>query len=344
MKAVRIHTFGGSDALRYEECEEPPLSHPANVRVKLFAAAVNRLDIDLRNGGAEQFSLPRILGCDGAGRIEVIGREVKHLKPGDAVCIYPFTSCAQCDFCVVEDYDLCTRKRILSERESGTYAEYITLPARSCFPVPLGFSFEQAAAFPLVYSTAWRLLMTQAKITPGETVLIRGIGGGIAIAALQIAASIGARLIVSSSSDEKLGKARALGVELTINDRTMDLAKTVRSLTGKRGVDVVVDCIGGVEWVKSLAALSRGGRLVTCGAMAGPNPVADLRRIFWNHLKICGASRATREDFRSLLKFFNLSWVKPIIETVCPLKEAAKAHELMESRRHFGKIVLRTDG
>ena len=344
MKAVRIHTFGGSDALRYEECEEPPLSHPANVRVKLFAAAVNRLDIDLRNGGAEQFSLPRILGCDGAGRIEVIGREVKHLKPGDAVCIYPFTSCAQCDFCVVEDYDLCTRKRILSERESGTYAEYITLPARSCFPVPLGFSFEQAAAFPLVYSTAWRLLMTQAKITPGETVLIRGIGGGIAIAALQIAASIGARLIVSSSSDEKLGKARALGVELTINDRTMDLAKTVRSLTGKRGVDVVVDCIGGVEWVKSLAALSRGGRLVTCGAMAGPNPVADLRRIFWNHLKICGASRATCEDFRSLLKFFNLSWVKPIIETVCPLKEAAKAHELMESRRHFGKIVLRTDG
>jgi NADPH:quinone reductase-like Zn-dependent oxidoreductase len=343
LKAVRIHAPGGINALRHEDCEEPQLQRPTDVRVKLLAAAVNRVDLELRSGADGGFVLPHILGCDGAGRIEAIGCEVSDLKLGDEVCIYPFVHCGRCEFCAVKEHDRCTDRRILSQRENGTYAEYITVPAKSCFPIPTGFSSEEAASFPLVYSTAWRLLMTQGKLIPGELVLIRGVGGGIATASLQIAASVGARLIVSSAQDEKLATAKALGFELTINDQKTDLPKEVRRLTGKHGVDLVLDCIGGPDWAKSLACLARGGRLVTCGAIAGANPPTDLRRLFWNHLKICGATRPTREEFRQVLKFFEHSRVKPIIDSVYSLREAAQAQRRMEERRQFGKMVLRPD-
>jgi NADPH:quinone reductase-like Zn-dependent oxidoreductase len=343
LKAVRIHAHGGIDALRHEDCEEPQLKGPADVRVKLLAAAVNRVDLELRTGADSEIVFPHILGCDGAGRVEAIGREVSDLKPRDEVCIYPFVHCGRCEFCAVKEHDRCADRGILSQRENGTYAEYITVPAKSCFPIPAGFSSEEAASFPLVYTTAWRLLMTQGKLIPGEIVLIRSVGGGIATASLQIAASVGARLIVSSAQDEKLARAKALGFELTINNQKADLPKEVRRLTGKHGVDLVVDCIGGSDWGKSLACLARGGRLVTCGAIAGANPPSDLRRIFWNHLKIYGATHPSREEFRQVLKFFAYSGVKPIIDTVYALREAGQAQRLMEQRRQFGKIVLRTD-
>jgi NADPH:quinone reductase-like Zn-dependent oxidoreductase len=329
--------------LRHEDCEEPQLAGPTNVRLKLFAAAVNRVDLELRTGTRGGLVFPHILGCDGAGRIEAIGREVGALKPGDEVCIYPFVHCGRCDFCAVNEHELCADKRILSQCENGTYAQYITVPAKSCFPIPVGFSAEEAASFPLVYSTAWRLLMTQGKLIPGEIVLIRGVGGGIATASLQIAASVGARLIVSSAQDEKLARAKTLGFELTIDDQKADLPKQVRRLTGKHGVDLVVDCIGGRDWGKSLACLARGGRLVTCGAIAGANPPTDLRRVFWNHLKICGATHPTGDEFRQMLKFFEQSRVKPIIDRIYSLREAAQAQRRMEERLQFGKIVLRTD-
>jgi NADPH:quinone reductase-like Zn-dependent oxidoreductase len=344
LNAVRIHAAGAIDALRYEDCEEPQLERPTDVIVKLVATAVNRLDLELRAGANGRFSFPHILGCDGAGRIEALGAEVRHLNPGDPVCVYPFVHCGSCQFCAVKEYDRCADRRILSQCEDGTYAEYITVPAKSCFPIPFGFSFEEAAAFPLVYTTAWRLMMTQGKLIPGEIVLIRGVGGGIATAACQIAASAGARIIVSSAKDEKLARAKALGFEPAINDDAVDLAKEVRGLTAKHGVDLAVDCIGGSDWGKSLACLARGGRLVTCGAIAGANPPTDLRRIFWNHLKICGATYPTRDEFRQVLMFFDYSRVKPIIDIVYALREAAQAHRRMEQRRHFGKIVLRTDG
>jgi NADPH:quinone reductase-like Zn-dependent oxidoreductase len=343
LKAVRIHAPGGIDVLRYEECEEPQLGGAADVKVHLLAAAVNRIDLELRTGTKSGLVFPHILGCDGAGRIEAIGPEVSHLKVGDEVCIYPFVHCGRCEFCAVKDHELCADKRILSQCENGTYAGYITLPAKSCFPIPAGFSSEEAASFPLVYSTAWRLLMTRGKLIPGEIVLIRGIGGGIATAGLQIAASVGARLIASSTQDEKLARAKALGFELTINDEKADLPKEVRRLTGKHGVDLVVDCIGGRDWGKSLACLARGGRLVTCGAIAGANPPTDLRRVFWNHLKICGATHPTRDEFRQVLKFFERSRLKPIIDRVYSLREAVQAQRRMEERLQFGKIVLRTD-
>lgn len=343
MKAIRIHAAGGIDVLRYEDCEEPQLEGPANVRVKLLTAAVNRIDLELRTGTKRALVFPHILGCDGAGKIEAIDPEVSHLKVGDEVCIYPFVHCGRCEFCAVKEHDRCADRGILSQRENGTYAEYITVPAKSCFPIPAGFSSEEAASFPLVYSTAWRLLMTQGKLIPGEIVLIRGVGGGIATASLQIAASVGARLIASSTQDEKLARAKALGFELTINDQNADLPKEVRRLTGKHGVDLVVDCIGGRGWRKSLACLARGGRLVTCGAIAGANPPTDLRRVFWNHLKICGATLPTRDEFRQALKFFEHSRIKPIIDRVYSLREAAQAQRRMEERLQFGKIVLRND-
>jgi len=216
LNAVRIHAAGAIDGLRYENCEEPQLERPTDVIVKLVATAVNRLDLELRAGANGRFSFPHILGCDGAGRIEAVGAEVGHLKPGDPVCVYPFVHCGSCQFCAVKEYDRCADRRILSQCEDGTYAEYITVPANSCFPIPFGFSFEEAAAFPLVYTTAWRLMMTQGKLIPGEIVLIRGVGGGIATAARQIAASAGARIIVSSAKDEKLARVKALGFELAV--------------------------------------------------------------------------------------------------------------------------------
>jgi NADPH:quinone reductase-like Zn-dependent oxidoreductase len=236
---------------------------------------------------------------------------------------------------------MCVRVRFLGERDPGTYAEYVRVPARNCFPVPTGLSFEQAAAFPLVYITLWRMLITNADLKPGEHVLILGIGGGVASASLQLAASIGTHVIVTSGSDEKLAQAKRYGAEHGINYRTMDFAQEVRRLTHKRGVDVVIDCVGGDGWVKSLSALAKGGRLVTCGSTAGANPKTDLRRIFWNHLKVYGSTLGSREDFRQVLNFMQTSQTKPIIDSVFPLREAAAAQQRLEQAKQFGKIVLR---
>lgn len=343
MKAVQLHAPGGIEALRYEEAGDPALEAPTHVIVKLKAAAINRIDLEIRRGlrGAPKF-FPRILGCDGAGIVSTCGAAVTNVKPGDAVCIYPFSGCAGCDHCARGGEHLCSARCILGERENGTYAEFVRVPGKNCFPMPSGLSFEEAAALPLVYATTWRMLIAQAEIKPGEWLLIIG-SGGVATAALQIAAAIGAHIIVTSGSDKKLAKAMAHGAEYGINHQTADFAAAVRRLTGKRGVDLVVDCVVGNTWIKSLAALARGGRLVTCGAIAGSRPTTDLRRIFWNNLKIFGAAIATRREFGELLKFFEFSRAKPIIDRVYTLRDAAKAQQRMEDRKHFGKIVLRTD-
>lgn len=236
---------------------------------------------------------------------------------------------------------MCVRVRFLGEREPGTYAEYVRLPARNCFPIPTGLSFEEAAAFPLVYITLWRMLIINAQLKPGEYVLILGIGGGVASASLQLAVSMGAHVIVTSGSDEKLANAKRYGAEHGINYRATDFAQGVRQLTHKRGVDVVVDCVGGDGWVKSLSALAKGGRLVTCGATAGANPQTDIRRIFWNHVKIFGSTLGSRGDFQQVLNFMQASRTKPIIDRVFPLKEAAAAQQRLEEAKQFGKIVLR---
>jgi NADPH:quinone reductase-like Zn-dependent oxidoreductase len=341
VKAVRIHEHGDADKLRYEESEPPKLSSPTDVIVKLKAAALNHIDLWTRRGltGIE-IEMPHVLGGDGAGVVVETGSAVANVKKGDEVCLYPAAGCGQCEFCVTDRDFLCIHLRVLGERLDGTYAEYVKIPGQNCFPIPAGYSFEEAAAFPLVFITVWRMLITNANLRPGEQVLVLGIGGGVATAALQIAKQVGAHVIVTSGSDEKLDLAKNWGADHGINYRKSDFAKEVRALTKKRGVDVVVDCVGGDSWVKSLASLAKGGRLVTCGATAGASPQTDLRRIFWNHLSVFGSTLGSREEFRQVLSFLTSSRIRPIIDQPFPLKEAAAAQRRLERGEQFGKIVL----
>ena len=337
-----MHGYGGVDRLIYEDADGPELSHPNEVIVKLKAAAINHIDIWNRLGATGMVTqLPHILGADGAGVVVEIGEEVHNVKKGDAVCLYPPTGCGRCEFCLTGRDFMCVYLRVLGERLEGTYAEYVKLPAENCFPIPAGFSFEEAAAFPLVFITLWRMLITNAQLKPGETFLIIGIGGGVASAALQVAKKIGAHVIVTSGSDEKLERANSLGADHGINHRKRDFTTEVNALTANRGVDVVLDCVAGEVWQKSLAALTRGGRLVTCGATAGAQPNDDLTAIFSKHLKIYGSTLGSREEFHRLLSFLNVAQIKPIIDRVFPLKEAAAAQRYVEEGKQFGKVVLR---
>jgi NADPH:quinone reductase-like Zn-dependent oxidoreductase len=263
------------------------------------------------------------------------------VKVGDAVCLYPPTGCGRCEFCLTDQDFMCVYLRVLGERMEGTYAEYVKLPAQNCFPIPQGYSFEEAAAFPLVFITLWRMLITNAALKPGESLLIIGIGGGVASASLQLARKIGARVIVTSGSDEKLDRAQKLGADHGINHFKQDFVKIVSELTENRGVDVVLDCVGGEVWRKSLASLTRGGRLVTCGATAGGQPNDDINAIVSKQLKIYGSTLGSRDEFRQLISFINASKITPIIDSVFPLKDAAAAQRYVEEARQFGKVVLR---
>jgi NADPH:quinone reductase-like Zn-dependent oxidoreductase len=342
LKAVQLYGHGGIEQLRHIETDTPQLASSTDAIVELKAAAVNHHDLSIRRGATEaRLPLPRILGSDGAGTVVAIGEQVNNLRLGDHVCLYPSRACGACDRCATDRERMCLQTRLLGERENGTYAEYISVPARNCLPIPADLSFEEAAAFPLAFASAWRLLIGNAEIKPGESVLILGIGGGVALAALQLATHLGAHVIVTSGSDEKLARALSYGASLGVNYKEAEFAKEVRSFTNKRGVDVVVDNIGGDGWAKSLASLAKGGRLVSCGAVAGAHPPTDLRRIFWNQLRVCGSTVGTRAEFRQLLNFMAVTKTKPIIDRIYPLNEAAQAQHRMEQGKQFGKIVLR---
>jgi NADPH:quinone reductase-like Zn-dependent oxidoreductase len=284
--------------------------------------------------------MPHSLGADGAGVVVELGKEVENVKAGDAVCLYPATGCGRCEYCLTGRDFMCIHLRVLGERLEGTYAEYVKLPAENCFPIPAGLSFDEAAAFPLVCLTLWRMLITNAQLKPGETLLIIGIGGGVASAALQVAKNIGALVIVTSGSDQKLERAKKLGADHGINHHKQDFVQEVNTLTRNRGVDVVIDCVAGEVWQKSLAALARGGRLVTCGATAGGQPNDALTAIFSKHLKIYGSTLGSREEFRQLLSFMAVKKIKPTVDRVFPLKEAAAAQRHLEEAKQFGKVVL----
>lgn len=341
MKAVRIHAHGAVDQLRYEDAPEPKLTAPTDVIVRLKNAALNHVDIWNRLGEAAiPIPMPHILGADGAGTAVEVGSEATNVKAGDAVCLYAFTGCGQCEFCLTGRDFMCLHVVALGQRLEGTYAEYVKLPGENCFPVPTGLSFAEAAAFPLVFLTVWRMLITNAKLIPGETILILGVGGGVASAALQVAKRIGARAIVTSGSDEKLEQARMLGADHGINYRRADFAKAVIGITDGRGIDVVLDCVAGENWQKSLTALTQGGRLVTCGATAGGLADTDLSLIFKKQLQISGSTLGSREEFGRLINFMNATRLRPVIDRTFPLADAAAAQRRMEEAKQFGKIVL----
>jgi NADPH:quinone reductase-like Zn-dependent oxidoreductase len=340
VKAIVIHEHGGIDKLKFEDVPKPEISSK-EVLIEVKAASLNHLDIWVRQGipGAK-LAFPHILGSDGAGIVAEVSEEVKTVKKGDKVLLNPGISCGNCEWCLKEEQSECSTFHLLGEHINGTFAEFVKAPEGNVHPIPEHLTFSEAAAFPLVFLTAWRLLITKAKIKPGEVILILGIGGGVASAALQIAKSTGLKAIVTSSSSEKLKKAKGFGADEIINYSNQDFAGEVRSLTDKKGVDVVLDNVGAKTWQESLKSLKKGGRLVTCGATTGPNPPEDIQRIFWNQLTIFGSTMGNRREFKEVLQFMDSTKIKPVIDKVFPLEKGADAQKYMEEGKQFGKIVL----
>jgi NADPH:quinone reductase-like Zn-dependent oxidoreductase len=341
MKAMAITGQGGLEKVQYVEVERPKIG-PHEVLIETHAVALNHLDLFVRNNlDSLKLVPPHIAGADGAGVVAEVGAEVRTIKAGDRVLINPGLHCGVCEFCQAGEQSLCARFGIMGESCPGTFAEFFKVPQENVHPVPEGFSWEEAAAFPLVFLTAWRMLISKAAIKPGEDMLILGIGGGVATAVLQIVKALGLRAFVTSSSDDKLQQAQKLGADAVINYKTQDFAREVRSLTNRRGVDVVVDSVGGESYAKSLATLVKGGRLVTCGATAGPRPQTDLGRIFWNQLSVFGSTMGNLREFAEMLNFVRKRGVKPVIDQVFPLADGARAFARMDEGKQFGKIVLK---
>src|SRR5262249_11001362 len=342
MKAVFFQKHGGPEVLEYGD-RPTPEPGPGQVRVAIRAAALNHLDIFVRDG-IPDVPLPHIPGGDGAGVVDALGEGVRGWTPGDRVLIQPGLFDGVCEFCLAGEQSLCVKYKSLGEHAAGTFAEYVVVPAVNVFPIPEGLSFPQAAAFPLAYQTAWRMIVGRAAVRAGETILIHGVGGGVAGACLEIARLAGARVLATTSGAEKARRAREAGAELVIDYTAEDVGQAVRRHTAKRGADVVVDTVGEKTWMTSLKTVARGGRIVTCGATSGPNPKEEIRLIFWKHISILGSTMANDHEFRALLQAVASGRLKPKIDPVWPLSQAAEAYALMESGRQDGKIVLVPDG
>ncbi len=312
------------------------------VRVRIKAAALNQLDI-FTLGGLPGVNIvaPWIMGADGAGVIDRVGVGVGNLFPGDTVMINPGISDRTCEFCRKGEQSECVHFRLLGEHLPGTLAEYVVIPAQNVGTIPADTPMEIAAAYPLATLTAWRMIHTRAKVTSDDEVLIWGIGGGVAQAAMRICMEIGAKVWVTSGSDEKLEKARKLGVGEVLNHRTMNVGKEIRARTNKRGVSVVIDSVGQATWSSSLAALGRAGRLVTCGGTSGPMVETDVRRLFWNQWTIMGSTMGNDAEFSEIVREFNEGRLRPIIDSVFDLEDGKAAFDRMAAGEQFGKIVVK---
>jgi NADPH:quinone reductase-like Zn-dependent oxidoreductase len=325
VKAVRIHEDGGPEVLRYEDAPDPEPGR-GEVVLRLRAASLNRLDLWVRKG-LPSVPKPRILGADGAGVVESLGDGVDGFAVGQQVVLNPGI-----------EHD--GRISIVGEHCDGTHAELVAVPASNVYPLVDGLSFEEAAAFPLVFETAYRMLVTKARVAAGEWVLVWGVGGGVASAAFEIAKALGANVIATSSSDEKLARARELGADATVNHGTDDVGGAVKELTSGRGADVVIEHIGETTWQRSLSVAAPAGRVVVCGATSGPNPPANLHRIWWKELEIYGSTMGSRQDFEHAYELVASKRARVIVDEVFPLADARAAHERLEAGEQFGKIVL----
>ena len=315
MKAIRIHEDGGPEVLRYEDAPDPEPG-PGEVLIRLRAASLNRLDLWIRQG-LPSVPKPRILGADGAG-LDPSGRRVV-INPG------------------IEHGD---RISVVGEHMDGTHAELIAVPESNVYPLPDDISFEEAAAFPLVFETVYRMLVTRAALQEGEWVLVWGAGSGIGSAALVVARALGGRVVATSSSDAKLELARGLGAEVVVNHAEGDVVEAVKKATGGFGADIVVEHVGEATWQASLQAVRPHGRIAVCGATTGPNPKAALHRVWWKQLTILGSTMGTKDDFEGAYELVKSGRARPVVDSVFPLADAAAAHRRMESGEHFGKVVL----
>jgi NADPH:quinone reductase-like Zn-dependent oxidoreductase len=329
VKAIRIHEDGGPEVLRYEDAPDPEPAE-SEVLIRLRAASLNHLDLWVRKG-LPSVPKPRILGADGAGTVDALGPAVDGYEPGQRVVINP-------------GIEHGSRITVIGEHMDGTHAELIAVPATNVYPLANGVSFEEAAAFPLVFETVYRMLVTKAGVGEDDWILVWGVGSGIGSAALVLGKALGARIIATSSSDEKLARARALGADATVNHATAKVVEAVKEATGGAGADIVVEHVGEETWQTSLQAARPEGRIVVCGATTGPNPPASLHRIWWKQLVIYGSTMGARGDFEGAYELVKSGRAKPIVDSVFPLAEARAAHERLESGTQFGKVVLTIPG
>jgi NADPH:quinone reductase-like Zn-dependent oxidoreductase len=341
MKALAFNEFGGPDKLKLQDVPDPTLK-PNEVLVRVRACGLNHLDLFVREGiPALKTPLPFWTGCDIAGEVAEVGAEVQGVKVGERVAVNPNLTCGRCEFCMQGEDSLCVKYGILGEHVPGGLAEYVLVRGDNVLPLPARVSFEDAASFVLTNMTAWRMVVTQGQVRPGQEVLVIGVGGGVSSTAVQIAKLAGARVIVTSSSDAKLERARSLGADVGINYVIhKDWARQVFEATGKRGVDLVIENVGAATWKDSIRSLKGGGRLVTCGATSGPIGETLIPLVFWKQVHIIGSTMANRKEFHDVMGQFFAGRLKAIVDEVVPLKDGAAAQQRLAEGKQFGKIVL----
>lgn len=340
MKAIAFKKHGDRSVLEALELPEPHVG-AKDVLVRVKAVALNHLDIWVRQGWPGlKLPLPHILGSDVAGIVERVGTEVTDLAPGTEVLINPGHSCDACAACLAGEDNLCREYKILGEHIAGGYAELVSVPRKNILPKPPNLSFELAACLPLTFLTAWTMLVRRAQLRPGETVLVQAAGSGVGSAAVQIAKLMGAFVLATASTDQKLERAKALGADHLINYAKTDFLAEVKRLTNRRMVDVVFEHVGAETFEKSVACLPYGGRLVTCGATAGHDVKLDLRVLFFKRISLLGSTMGSKAELHRMLPLFEAGKLKPVLDRVLPLSEASEAHRLLEERATFGNVVL----
>ena len=340
MRAVVMRARGGPEVLEVADLPVPEPG-PKEVRVRLKAAALNHLDVWVRKGVASpKLPLPHVLGADGSGVVDAVGPGVEGFAPGDEVVINPGLSCGRCERCLAGEDNLCPRYQILGEHRHGTYAEYVVLPEANLAPKPKNLSFEEAAAIPLTFLTAWQMVLDKLGVRPGDDVLVMAAGSGVSVAAIQIAKLFGARVIATAGSEDKLRRAKALGADETVNYTHPDWPKEVRRLTGGKGADKVVDHTGALYFEGVIKATANGGRIAIAGASSGYEGTLPFAHVFYRQLSILGSTMASKSRLFPILRFVEEGKLKPVVGQVLPLEAAAEGHRLLEERRVFGKVVL----
>jgi NADPH:quinone reductase-like Zn-dependent oxidoreductase len=340
MKAVVFEKHGGPEVLRYTDVAEPD-ARAGEVLVRVHACALNHLDLWVRGGiPGVAIPLPHIPGSDIAGFVDKVGPGVTSVKAGQRVLLAPGVSCRKCAACLAGEDNRCPQFTNLGYLIDGGCAQFVRCPEVNCFPYPENLSFVEAAAVPLVFQTAWHMLVTRVELKPGEEMLVLGAGSGVGSAAIQIGKFFGCRVIATAGNDAKLVKARELGADEVINHKTMKIRDEVRRLTGKRGVDVVFEHVGTATWDDAVASLARGGRLITCGATTGYDAKIDLRFLFSRQLSILGSYMGTKAEFATVLKLVAAGRLKPVVDRAFPLAECRMAHEYLEAGEQFGKVVV----
>jgi NADPH:quinone reductase-like Zn-dependent oxidoreductase len=339
MRAMVLREHGGPEVLHFEDVPLP-MPGPGEVRVRVRAISVNHLDIWVRRGGpAFKLEYPHRLGSDVVGLIDAIGDGARG-DIGGKVVVQPGLSCMHCAQCLGGHDNLCRWYRILGENAQGGYAEYIVVPDTNLAPYPERLDYPQAAAAILPFLTAWQMVVHKGRVAPGDTVLVQGAGSGVGVAAIQIAKLFGARVITTASSEAKLARGKQLGADVCIDYTKQDFVAECRALTGKRGVDVVIEHVGGDVFAKSLRAVRNGGRIVTCGATAGFHPEIDLRQIFFRQVEVLGSTMGSKADLLVVLEHVAAGRLVPVVDRVLPLAQAGDAHNILERREAFGKVVL----